>query len=242
MARKEHFNAVRARGPQSLWRGVFDHGRSDCSHEIFVIAKPCSRRGSQIGYPGFDTTSSIALLAISALAKKGADRTFIPAADFVLPVMLSANILDTFSCCSTDRLSYYSQQEMTVIDAADSILMLHSYTGFPDKSWAVFERLTAQQMIPTDLTRCPLNETIDISFFTCVPPSTVSAKRTLQSEVAVTHLGSLLKSTSNAIDRASQNVNGVVTIEEVSRDLRVKQNMISGQSIVFTLMSILVAF
>jgi len=68
---------------------------------------------------GFDTASSIAILAISAIAKRGPDGEGInPAHIIVLPLLFTAG--------------------MTLIDSLDSILMLYSYTGFPERKFALF--------------------------------------------------------------------------------------------------------
>jgi len=69
---------------------------------------------------GFDTASSIALLAVSALAKKGTGTEGVPPADVViLPLLFTAG--------------------MTLLDSIDSILMLYSYTGFPERRFRIFE-------------------------------------------------------------------------------------------------------
>ncbi|KAH9080626.1 NicO-domain-containing protein [Lactarius deliciosus] len=69
---------------------------------------------------GFDTASSIALLAASVVAKKGTGTKGVPPADIViLPMLFTAG--------------------MTLLDSIDSILMLYSYTGFPDRRFRVFE-------------------------------------------------------------------------------------------------------
>jgi len=68
---------------------------------------------------GFDTASSIAILAISAIAKHGPDgRSIEPAHIVVLPLLFTAG--------------------MTLIDSLDSVLMLYSYTGFPERKFALF--------------------------------------------------------------------------------------------------------
>jgi len=70
---------------------------------------------------GFDTASSIALLAISALAKGGENHTRIPPSEvIILPVLFTTG--------------------MSLVDSLDSILMLYSYTEFADHSWRIFER------------------------------------------------------------------------------------------------------
>ncbi|KAJ7600685.1 NicO-domain-containing protein [Mycena floridula] len=70
---------------------------------------------------GFDTAASIALLSISALAKRRSDGSPIPSRDIVvLPLLFTAG--------------------MTLIDSMDSILMLYSYLGFPARDLALFEK------------------------------------------------------------------------------------------------------
>ncbi|KAF5385618.1 hypothetical protein D9757_005552 [Collybiopsis confluens] len=77
---------------------------------------------------GFDTTSSIALLAVSALAVKDANGKSIPAGDIViLPFLFTAG--------------------MTLIDSLDSVLMLYSYAGFPERSLKIFERRKSQESV-----------------------------------------------------------------------------------------------
>ncbi|KAE9392833.1 NicO-domain-containing protein [Gymnopus androsaceus JB14] len=114
---------------------------------------------------GFDTTSSIALLAVSALAVKDSNGNAIPSRDVViLPLLFTAG--------------------MTLVDSLDSILMLYSYSGFPERSFRIIEK----------------------------------------------------KNSNNSLG-----VEGP-TDPESSRSMRVKQNAISGLSIILTIMSILLAF
>ncbi|KAF8842136.1 NicO-domain-containing protein [Paxillus ammoniavirescens] len=69
---------------------------------------------------GFDTASSIALLAISALAKDDASGNRIPPSQaIILPLLFTTG--------------------MTLVDSLDSILMLYSYSGFADLSWKIIE-------------------------------------------------------------------------------------------------------
>ncbi|KIJ96317.1 hypothetical protein K443DRAFT_134168 [Laccaria amethystina LaAM-08-1] len=69
---------------------------------------------------GFDTASSIALLAVPVLARKDADGSCIASSHVViLPFLFTAG--------------------MTLVYSADSVLMLYSYSGFPERSF--FEKL-----------------------------------------------------------------------------------------------------
>ncbi|KAF9067737.1 high-affinity nickel-transport protein-domain-containing protein [Rhodocollybia butyracea] len=121
---------------------------------------------------GFDTTSSIALLAVSALAVKDSSGKAIPPSDVViLPFLFTAG--------------------MTLVDSLDSILMLYSYSGFPEHSIRLFEQRNSDNRDPQVSIGVEANAESDLRLATST---------------------------------------------------RVKQNAISGLSILLTLMSILVAF
>jgi len=70
----------------------------------------------------FDTASSIALIAVTALAHKGDNGVSIPSSNIIiLPFLFTAG--------------------MTLVDSADSILVLYSYAGLPSTpSWSLFTR------------------------------------------------------------------------------------------------------
>ncbi|CAK5269908.1 unnamed protein product [Mycena citricolor] len=123
---------------------------------------------------GFDTASSIALLAVSALAVRRSDGTSVPRGYIVI-----LPFLFTFA--------------MALLDSADSVLMLYSYSGFPEHSWALFEPSVTES-------------------------ETVSGPPRLD-------------------DKAPE-----PDVAQLTRDQRVKMNVMSKLSIVLTIMSILVAF
>ncbi|KAK0201807.1 NicO-domain-containing protein [Desarmillaria ectypa] len=153
---------------------------------------------------GFDTASSIALLAVSALAKKRSNGTTIPPGDIIiLPLLFTAG--------------------MTMIDSLDSILMLYSYSGFPEHSFVLFEKQ-----------RCslPLEEAIPES-------PTVQTQRA--SSPKLLGNASAIEAESQIVFPALEAGNKLV-LSQQARNMRVKMNMMSGLSIVLTLMSILVAF
>lgn len=114
---------------------------------------------------------------------------------------------------------------MTLIDSADSILILYSYSGFPEHSWALLERSLrvsrdAEKQVdekPGLGEQCPK-----------------SAMKTPQK----VHEQSIMSSP--AEDLKPQLNEGVDM--KVARDTQVKMNVMSGLSIILTLMSILVAF
>jgi len=128
---------------------------------------------------GFDTASSIALLAISALGRKRSDGSSIPSSHIViLPLLFTAG--------------------MTILDSADSVLMLYSYSGFPERTWAIIHKQTALHVADD-----------------------------------TAHLRTDAEADADADAPAPA---------EVARDQRVKANVMSGLSIILTLMSIFVAF
>ncbi|KAF9468489.1 high-affinity nickel-transport protein-domain-containing protein, partial [Collybia nuda] len=155
---------------------------------------------------GFDTASSIALLAISAIAKKGPDGKSIPSAHIViLPLLFTAG--------------------MTMVDSMDSVLMLYSYSGFPEKSWIVLERIPRDRIISDEngvhegqgKTLPELGTTIALEVHPKDLGGTADAPEVMPSQ-------------------------GINVDTKVSRDVQVKLNVMSGLSIILTLMSILVAF
>ncbi|KAG5652879.1 hypothetical protein H0H81_003242 [Sphagnurus paluster] len=162
---------------------------------------------------GFDTASSVALLALSAIAKRTGDGKSIPSSHIViLPLLFTAG--------------------MSLVDSVDSILMLYSYSGFPEHSWALFER---KRTAPTSL-----SDTVpELGGGKAVPP---------QSENPAHVHASAAKHPDAEKDTARPDVDKEVdtsTAEpdgKVARDIVVKMNVMSGLSIILTLMSILVAF
>jgi high-affinity nickel-transport protein len=139
---------------------------------------------------------------------------------------------------------------MTLIDSLDSILMLYSYSGFPENSWAIFERTASVEDEDED------NRALVTQFETEEPISSEGQ--------TTSHLGSKATSSIQEISRTDETItetskprplDSVGDVEadpglesdtkasvRVARDLQVKRNMMSGLSIILTLMSILVAF
>ncbi|KAK7048451.1 Nickel/cobalt efflux system [Favolaschia claudopus] len=146
---------------------------------------------------GFDTASSIALLAVSALGHRRSDGTSIPSGAIVLlPLLFTTG--------------------MTLVDSADSVLMLYSYSGFPEHTWAIVERT---QKTPTD------SENIQ----DCPDPATASPKQ-------------LTETQSQQVSNDPATPPPPPVSNETTHDLQVKANVMSGLSIVLTLISIIVAF
>jgi len=167
---------------------------------------------------GFDTASSIALLAVSALAKKGSNGTSIPNSQIIMfPLIFTAG--------------------MTLIDSSDSILMLYSYSGFPERSFFVFAKSEDSDMtkehVSCDISNVPVPELENISDEKGGnegnDPSPQDRKDDDQNELPQEPAQSM-EPQGHASDSA------------MARDVRVKMNVMSGLSIILTLMSILVAF
>ncbi|KAI0333765.1 NicO-domain-containing protein [Cubamyces sp. BRFM 1775] len=176
---------------------------------------------------GFDTASSIALLAISAIAKRGPDgRQIAPGNIVVLPLLFTVG--------------------MMLIDSLDSIIMLYSYTGFPDRSFALFER------------PAPPMENLTESNAPPSPSGLASHSRTEADLAGLEELPQNPASPCAGVSSEDQQAlakdpkkGGFVTIQDTKssmddptrqRVLRVKQNAMSDLSILLTVMSILVAF
>jgi high-affinity nickel-transport protein len=189
---------------------------------------------------GFDTASSIGLLAITAIAKRDADGKAIPSGYVViLPVRRP---LSTARPELTPSIKFLFTAGMTLIDSLDSILMLYSYSGFPEHGWSVFvhegESKVGKQ--PLNVER---NEgTLPITRTESLPaPVTTNVHADLNADdITVT-----VKSLQSNDDERRPVLEPAPAAETKTGDeriLRVKQNVMSGLSIVLTLMSIFVAF
>ncbi|KAJ3514140.1 hypothetical protein NLJ89_g2553 [Agrocybe chaxingu] len=146
---------------------------------------------------GFDTASSIALLGLSALAKRNADGSAIPSGQIIiLPLLFTSG--------------------MTLVDSIDSILMLYSYSGFPERSFKIFTLKPSTKVVP--------------------PPG--SDEKPASREKAIEEEDRKDDEKIDAVPELVEAKDDEITTQE----RRVKMNVMSGLSIVLTLMSILVAF
>ena len=130
---------------------------------------------------------------------------------------------------------------MTLVDSLDSILMLYSYAGFPERSWVLFERRPAAVVTPeTPQATAGVQSATNLDGM----PQTVAVAQDSPSGPPDT---SMLK------DPRSEDEYGTIAVGEAQvvevklnpdaeKQLRVKKNMMSGLSIVLTLVSILLAF
>ena len=112
---------------------------------------------------------------------------------------------------------------MTLIDSLDSVVMLYSYSGFPERSFALFE-----QRAPPTLPQRATDGTASMSSPPLVAPPLIEGT----SEGGNSNKKAMYKAKTVQVDDG----------EEERRTFRVKNNAMSNLSILLTIMSILVAF
>ena len=136
---------------------------------------------------------------------------------------------------------------MTLLDSIDSILMLYSYTGFAEHRFHLFEPIpendardhvyreaATTSISPVQLPRSGgshENET---------EPYAVSAPLSEQSEQNRSSQGNIEQPVEVQLEDTEAKIRDIR--KEAQRELVVKRNMMSGLSILLTLMSIIVAF
>ncbi|KAG8849195.1 hypothetical protein FRB96_000902 [Tulasnella sp. 330] len=162
----------------------------------------------------FDTASSIALLAVSAIAKRDSSgHASIKNGDvIILPLLFTAG--------------------MSIVDSADSILMLYSYAGFPESGLALVRPNAAGRV--EDVADQEASMPIEEDHGMPVGSTSEQSIRSIRPMIIIPDA----KAKETGLD--------VVLSEDSDQaafaSLRVKQNTMSGLSIVLTLISILVAF
>ncbi|KAF8324757.1 high-affinity nickel-transport protein-domain-containing protein [Cantharellus anzutake] len=193
---------------------------------------------------GFDTASSIALLAITALAKKRPDGrgTIKQSEIIVLPLL--------FTC------------GMTLVDSIDSIIMLYSYAGFPERGWSLWEEKAALSVEtveggpkrgpdPSDLTPTGIE---DPKASGSSPSASETAQR-LELPIDALPIGGIggpsgglptskasFQNPSEQVEHQHSDAEPGTRQNELRRKLISKRNTMSSLSIILTLISILVAF
>ena len=142
---------------------------------------------------------------------------------------------------------------MTLVDSADSVLMLYSYSGFPERSFFVFEKRenTASGVVRKESRRGwegpeKVITGEDNKQDKAEEPSVLDSE-SVQVEEVREAMGEDLKPAQIKIGdpeklQESEEKLAVIVDEGMERDRRVKLNVMSGLSITLTLMSILVAF
>ena len=142
---------------------------------------------------------------------------------------------------------------MTLVDSADSVLMLYSYSGFPERSFFVFEKRenTASRVAREESRRGwegpeKVITGEDNKQDKAEEPSALDSE-SVQVEEVREATGEDFKPARIEIGdpeklQESEEKLAVIVDEGMERDRRVKLNVMSGLSITLTLMSILVAF
>lgn len=230
---------------------------------------------------GFDTASSIALLAVSALAKRKEDGTsavrggeivVLPVSASILSAVLSLCLLhfltpisQTFANCTCAQILFTAG--MTLVDSLDSVLMLYSYAGFPEgwRAVRVFEDnpTTSEDVIDSKEKEQEKGKAIVIAVATTAANEDEPGAQNDDAIVTVVPLvteetetekkqskdGKTTPCDSSGIEDMGIPARTTTITPDQERHLRVKMNvmsvkgdMMSGLSIVLTLMSILVAF
>lgn len=137
---------------------------------------------------------------------------------------------------------------MTLLDSIDSILMLYSYTGFPDRRFRIFEPTEVndaseerdsaayqEAAATTQASRSGNEDSNQRGLLAGVDPASVP-----QSEQSGVPEQDKKSQVEVVVEDASENIRNIR--KKARRDMAVKRNMMSGLSIVLTLMSIIVAF
>ena len=140
---------------------------------------------------------------------------------------------------------------MTLLDSIDSILMLYSYTGFPEQGFRLFEHVD-ENGAPEPESR-PFREAAATSVSAAqmprspsgdpngrCPPTSASPLLGQQSEQSGSSNGDKKQSADVLVENTDERIRDIR--KRAQRELAVKRNMMSGLSIVLTLMSIIVAF
>ncbi|KAG8859873.1 hypothetical protein FRB91_006299 [Serendipita sp. 411] len=178
---------------------------------------------------GFDTASSIALLAVSALAKRDAQGKGIPTSSIViLPLLFTSG--------------------MTLIDSLDSVLMLYSYSGFPEKGWALFRRKEKEggkQAVKRSPSLPRFGNTTDLEARPAerVGSSPKHSKDVLQDDQeATTSPVQIVEDDGHGHDHDHGHEEDEAEVERKERAIVLKNNSMSTLSILLTLVSILLAY
>lgn len=129
---------------------------------------------------------------------------------------------------------------MTLIDSCDSVLMLYSYSGFPERSFFIFTKSegdseTLKEDAGNDAPTVPVPKSEDAS-----DNKSGNADNDFQDKKDDEKNG--LPGEPPLDPVRSTAPQGHASDSAMARDIRVKMNVMSGLSIILTLMSILVAF
>lgn len=126
--------------------------------------------------------------------------------------------------------------------------MLYSYAGFPERSFAIFEGPLPEKLPvavhPEDVTGSPREINISSTDGLMTHQSRIVPQPSEVTSSPADNIYTIRRSSSPkyTLPITPPLAADTVTSRDSERDLRVKQNMMSGLSIVLTLMSIIVAF
>jgi len=191
---------------------------------------------------GFDTASSVALLAISAIAKRGADGSAIPSSEIVILPVRYYRLLFCQKLNISGKLLFTAG--MTLVDSADSVLMLYSYASLSEWSWKVLSSPSKEGHEILDDGKQDLGKVAaDMGANSSRRP--VSVREGDEKSIEQREIPTTLASEEKGRDPSKFDQpldSGDHEISAQISDTSAKTNVMSGLSIILTLMSILVAF
>ncbi|KAG8941411.1 hypothetical protein FRC04_004204 [Tulasnella sp. 424] len=169
---------------------------------------------------GFDTASSIALLAVTAIAKRDSSgRSRISHGDvMILPLLFTAG--------------------MTFVDSLDSILMLYSYAGVTEKGLSPFRRQHSSEREHERASKPPTPQAGSIESIPSRNSPSIRQVVDMEEEDGTAPA----KVKQDVKDPELRDVAEEDFEEDVRKAARLKRNTMSKLSIILTLLSILVAF
>jgi high-affinity nickel-transport protein len=139
---------------------------------------------------------------------------------------------------------------MTLLDSIDSILMLYSYTGFAEHRFHLFE-----PVLENDARDHKSSVYREAAATSVTPAQLPRSEGSHENETEICPLSAALSEQSEQNRSSQGNIEQPAEVQledkdakirdirkEAQRELRVKRNMMSGLSILLTLMSIVVAF
>ena len=143
--------------------------------------------------------------------------------------------------CAPFCLKLLFTSGMTLIDSSDSILMLYSYSGFPERSFFIFAKSegdseTIKEHTRNDTTTLPVPKSENVS--DNKGGNTVNDLQDKKDD----EKNELSEEPRDPAQLTAPSPQKHASDSAMARDIRVKMNVMSGLSIILTLISILVAF
>lgn len=119
---------------------------------------------------------------------------------------------------------------MTLVDTLDSVIMLYSYAGFPERGWKLIRQKRSKGK-----RRLPLVQ--NVQEFEATPEAPQRADSGALSKTSIIN-----EQNERGLATAEANVELGVEDEDQQRKRVLKNNAMSGLSIILTIISILLAF